>query len=71
MELYQLKTFIEVARQGHLTRAAANLNAGQPAVCAHIKALEQELDIRLFDGTPKGMVLALAGNRLLGQAESI
>lgn len=40
MELYQLKTFKMVAEEEHLTRAAKRLNASQPAVSSHIKALE-------------------------------
>ena len=46
MELYHLKTFITVAEEGHLTRAAQRLNTSQPAVSAHIKNLEEELGIR-------------------------
>ena len=71
MELYQLKTFVAVAKEGHLTRAAKSLHTSQPAVSAHIKALEAELEIALFDRTPKGMDLTAAGKRLLDQAQTI
>jgi len=71
MELYQLKTFVAVAEHGHLTRAAERLAASQPAVSAHIKALEEELGVRLFIRTPKGMQLTSAGEALRNQAENI
>ena len=64
MELYQLKTFVVVAEEGHLTRASVRLHASQPSVSAHIKALEEELDTKLFIRTPKGMRLTEAGERL-------
>jgi len=69
MELYQLKTFITVAREGHLTRAAERLHTSQPSVSAHIKALEEELGIPLFIRTPKGMVLTGEGEVLQTQAQ--
>lgn len=69
MELHQLKTFVVVAEEGHLTRAAKLLHASQPAVSAHIKSLESELDVILFTRTPKGMVLTDAGNTLKIQAQ--
>lgn len=65
MELYQLRTFAAVAEEGHLTRAAERLHLSQPAVSGHIKALEQELDVRLFERAATGMVLTEAGRRLL------
>lgn len=71
MELYQLKTFITVAEEGHLTRAADRLNSSQPAVSAHIKALESELGVILFDRTPKGMQLTSRGGLLKEKAEII
>jgi DNA-binding transcriptional LysR family regulator len=70
MEMYQLKTFVAVAQEGHLTRASESLHLSQPAVSAHIKSLEDELGILLFGRTPKGMQLTPAGKLLLKQAEN-
>jgi len=65
MELYQLRTFAEVAQEGHLTRAAERLHISQPAVSGQIKALEQQFGVRLFDRAATGMVLTPAGRELL------
>jgi DNA-binding transcriptional LysR family regulator len=71
MELYQLRTFAMVADEGNLTRASKRLHTSQPAVSAHIKALEDELGISLFIRTPKGMVLTADGVKLREHAGSI
>lgn len=71
MELYQLKTFVVVAEEGHLTRASVRLHTSQPSVSAHIKALEDELETRLFIRTPKGMRLTEAGERLRDKAREV
>ncbi|AMK10103.1 MAG: LysR family transcriptional regulator [Pseudodesulfovibrio sp.] len=71
MELYQLKTFVVVAEEGHLTRASVRLHTSQPSVSAHIKALEEELETMLFIRTPKGMRLTEAGERLKTKAENV
>src|SRR5258705_12251179 len=69
MELYQLKTFVAVAQERSLTRAAERVFTSPPAVSAQIKALEDELGVKLFDRTSRGMALTEAGNRLLEEAE--
>lgn len=71
MELYQLKTFAAVAKEGNLTRAAERLNASQPSVSAHIKALEEELGVILFERTPKGMKLTPQGLLLKQKADQV
>ena len=71
MELYQLRTFAAVAEEAHLTRAAERLHLSQPAVSGHIKALEQELDVRLFERAATGMVLTEAGRQLLTHAQKV
>lgn len=70
MELHQLKIFVAVAEEKHLTRAAERVFSSQPAVSAQIKSLEEQLGLRLFDRTPKGMTLTPAGEKLLVQARS-
>lgn len=69
MDLQQLKTFVVVAREGSITRASERLYLSQPAVSAHIKALEDELALTLFERTPRGMVLTSDGQRMLAKAE--
>ena len=71
MELYQLRSFVAVAEAGHLTRAAEKLHVSQPAVSAQIKALEDGLELALFERTSSGMVLTPAGKRLLANAEKV
>ncbi len=71
MELYQLRTFVTVAETGNLTQAAERLFSSQPAVSAHIKALEEELEIKLFDRTPKGMRLTENGSLLRDKAQLV
>ena len=70
MELYQLKTFVMVAEEGHLTRASERLHTSQPAVSAHIKSLEEEMGVSLFIRTPKGMVLTREGEVLRNKAQT-
>ena len=68
MELYQIKTFIKVAEEKNLTRAAEKLFTSQPAISAQIKQLEEELGTQLFNRTPKGMILTSKGKVLLDLA---
>ena len=69
MEIHQLKTLVAVAREGSITRASERLYLSQPAVSAHIKAIEETLGLTLFERTPRGMSLTGDGERLLAKAE--
>ncbi|MCP4114694.1 MAG: LysR family transcriptional regulator [Desulfobacteraceae bacterium] len=71
MELYQLRTFVTVAEEKHLTRAAKRLHTSQPSVSAHIKALEEELGISLFERSKKGMGLTDQGALMLDKARTV
>lgn len=71
MELYQLRTFLAIARTGNLTRAAAVLATSQPAVSAQLRALEEELGVELFSRTSRGMELTGAGEVLRRKAEEV
>jgi DNA-binding transcriptional LysR family regulator len=71
MEIYQLKTFVTIAREGTITRAADILCLSQPAVSAHIKALEDEIGFSLFERNARGMSLSSQGSKLLLTAERL
>jgi DNA-binding transcriptional LysR family regulator len=71
MEIYQLKTFVTIAREGSITRASELLFLSQPAVSAHIKAIEDEVGFLLFERTPRGMTLTENGEKLLAKAEQM
>lgn len=68
MEIYQLKTFVAVATEGNLTRAAERVFTSPPAVSAQLKALEDEFGVKLFERSARGMALTPAGERLLAEA---
>src|SRR5437588_96472 len=71
MDFNRLRSFAAVAEAGHLTRAAEKLHLSQPALSAQIRALEDELDLTLFERTSTGMALTAAGKRLLAEADKI
>ncbi|MCF6249350.1 MAG: LysR family transcriptional regulator [Desulfobacula sp.] len=71
MELYQLKSFIHVAKTCNLTRAAGTMNISLSALSSQIKALEDELSIPLFLRGPKGMQLTDKGYTLLKEAKKV
>jgi len=71
MELHHLRTFVVVAEEGNVTRAVRRLFMTPPAVSAHIKALEDELNISLFVRTPHGMQITEKGAVLRVKADQI
>lgn len=71
MELRQLHTFRTVASTLNFSRAAEALNYVPSNVTMQIKALEEELGVRLFDRLGKQLVLTTAGNRFLTHIQSV
>lgn len=69
MDYSALRAFVTVAREGNLTRAAERLFLTQSALSLQIKKLQGELDLLLFERTPRGMRLTDAGRKLLPAAE--
>src|SRR5262245_8678651 len=51
----ELRTFVEVARDGSLSAAARRLGLTQPTVGRHIDALEAALALTLFTRSPRGL----------------
>ena len=68
MDIYQIKSFVTVAREKNLTRSAEILCITQPALSTQIKQLEEELGMSLFKRTPRGMELTEDGSRLFQEA---
>ena len=64
MNLFQLRAFDAVAREGSFTRAAARLFISQPAVTGHIKTLEEHYQITLLRRTARRVELTEEGIKL-------
>jgi DNA-binding transcriptional LysR family regulator len=71
MSLAQLSYFVAVAEEKHLTRAARRLHVSQPPLTRQIQQLEDELGVRLFERSSKGMRLLPEGETLLERAKQI
>ncbi len=66
-----LHSFLELARRGKLTAAGKRLNVEPTTVSRRITRLEKELEVHLFDRSPKGYSLTDEGYKLLPYAENI
>jgi DNA-binding transcriptional LysR family regulator len=71
MEIRHLKTFAAVARFLSFQKAAEHLHYAQSSVSAQIQALEDELDVKLFDRLGRRIVLTEAGDRLRPYAQKL
>lgn len=61
MELRELRSFCVAARLRSISKAAEQLGVGQPTVTTHIKKLERELAVTLFDRVKRPIQLTSAG----------
>lgn len=71
MEIWQLRTFREVAETLNFTKASKKLHLTQSAVSHQIKALEEEFGVPLFIRGKRGVILTDAGKIALAYAERI
>lgn len=71
MEMRQLRYFVVVSEVGSLLRASARLHIAQPALGQQIQALEDELGVKLFHRSNRGMSLTETGVTFLEHARVI
>ena len=70
MQIQQLTYFVAIAEQGSINKAAEKLFVTQPNLSKAISNLENELKVRIFNRTNKGVVLTDEGKKLYQYARS-
>jgi DNA-binding transcriptional LysR family regulator len=71
IDLARLETFIFAAEHLSFSEAARHLHVTQPTISHHIKALEVDMNVELFDRTGAGLQLTEAGRLLLPWARKL
>jgi DNA-binding transcriptional LysR family regulator len=70
-DLRQLRYVIEVARQGSFTRAAEQLHVAQQALSQQVKAVEEQVGVRLFERGNRGVETTPAGSVFVQEARKV
>lgn len=70
VELRHLRAFLAIAQEGNVTRAAARLGIGQPALSRTLQQLERHLGLRLADRSTHHLTLTTAGRAFRSRAET-
>lgn len=71
MKLHLLRYFAVLAEELHFGRAAERLAITQPPLSSGIKALEEELGVRLFERSSKHVELTPAGHAYLAEVRIV
>lgn len=71
VDFRHLRAFIAVAEESSVTRAAERLHISQPPLSRHIRQLEDELGLKLFERHRHGVRLTEMGRRLLEKARTL
>lgn len=71
MDIHQMRLFCRIAELKSFSRAAESISLTQPTASGHIKNMEEELGVRLFDRLGRAVVLTEAGKILYDYAQRI
>lgn len=71
MTLVQLKYFVKVAENGHLTQTAKELLIAQPSLTQAIRKLEEEIGFSLFEKKGRVLILTKEGKEFLPYAKEV
>lgn len=71
MDIYQLEVFSSVYRLRSFSKASGELNITQPSVSMHIKRLEEDLGVKLFDRSGRSTVPTRDADILYARAEEL
>ncbi|MEW6452690.1 MAG: LysR family transcriptional regulator [Pseudomonadota bacterium] len=71
MDLRRLRSFVAVAEQGTVLKAAVQLHLSQPGLSRQIQELQHELGLRLFEHVGRRLVLTPEGQQLLGSCREV
>jgi len=71
MDIRALETFCKIMELRSFSKAAEAVHLTQPTVSGHIKALEERLQVKLFDRLGKTVAPTKAGELLYGYARKI
>lgn len=71
MELRQLRSFVVVAEEMNVGRAATRLHLTQPSLSRQIATLERDLGVELFARVRRRFVLTAAGATFLAEAQDL
>ncbi len=71
MDIHHLRVFASVFKQRSFSKAAEELHLTQPTVSDHIKALEEELNCRLFDRLARRILPTDEAGLLIGRTQEI
>jgi len=71
MDLKHLRTFVTIAEQGTVSKAALSLRVAQPSLSRQISDLEQQLGLKLFDRVGRRLFLTGEGEQLLGNCRRL
>lgn len=71
MELRDIEYFAVVAEHGNVRRASEALGLSPPALSKSLRRLEQSMEAKLVERTPKGVALTPVGTALLAQVQRL